>query len=92
MRSFTYPAMFEPGEGPGILVVTFRDVPEAISQGDDAADAHAMGSDALGVALLALVQLDRPIPAPTPPEPGEVLLTVEPELEAEINALLQRGD
>ena len=52
MRAFIYGAVIEPGDKAG-LVVTFPDVPEAITQGDDAADARAMAEDALGLALLS---------------------------------------
>ena len=62
MRLFTYPAIFEPGENPGVLVVTFPDVPEVVTEGNGEADARAMGSDALGVALLTLFEMKRPLP------------------------------
>ena len=40
MPSFVYHAQLEPGDEGGI-VVTFPDVPEAITQGDDEVDARA---------------------------------------------------
>ena len=52
MRTFVYHARFEPGENHGI-VVSFADVPEAITQGDDEADAYAQAEEALGLAQLA---------------------------------------
>jgi len=52
MRSFVYPAVFEPGAKRGI-VVSFPDVPEAITQARDEADAYAMAEEALGMALLS---------------------------------------
>jgi len=51
MRSYTYQAVLEPGDERG-FVVSFPDVPEAITQGDDEADALAMAEEALGLALL----------------------------------------
>ena len=39
MQTFVYPARFERGEKAGILVVTFRDVPEAITHGKGEKDA-----------------------------------------------------
>lgn len=51
MRNFTYAAEFEKGDKHGI-VVSFPDVPEAITQGDDMADARAQAEVALGLALL----------------------------------------
>jgi hypothetical protein len=47
MRSFVYHAEFEPGARRG-FVVSFPDVPEAITQGDDMADARTMAEEALG--------------------------------------------
>jgi antitoxin HicB len=51
MRSFVFHAVFEPGGRRGI-VVSFPDVPEAITQGDDTTEAYAMAEEALGLALL----------------------------------------
>ena len=87
MRTFTYPAIFEPGEKPGVIVVTFPDVPEAISQGDDETDAREMGSDALGVALLTILSLGRPLPKASQPRPGQVALTADPAISAKIAVL-----
>jgi antitoxin HicB len=53
--------MFEPGDESGI-VVSFPDVPEAITQGDDDADAEAMAAEALGLALLTYARLGRTLP------------------------------
>ena len=47
---YVYPALFRP-EPDGGYVVTFPDVPEAITQGDDLGDAKASASEALGLAL-----------------------------------------
>ena len=87
MRTFTYPAVFEPGENAGVIVVTFPDVPEAISQGDDEADARAMGSDALGVALLGLLSMKKPLPQASKLRPGQVLLSVDADIAAKIAVL-----
>jgi antitoxin HicB len=51
MRAFVYGAEFERGDRSGI-VVSFPDVPEAITQGDDEIDAREMAEEALGLALL----------------------------------------
>jgi antitoxin HicB len=61
MRTFIYQARFEPGEERGI-VVSFPDVPEAITQGDDEADAYAQAEEALGLALLTYPARDLPLP------------------------------
>jgi antitoxin HicB len=61
MRSFVYHAEFEGGAERGI-VVSFPDVPEAITQGNDAGDALAMAEEALGMALLSYVARGLPLP------------------------------
>src|SRR5258708_33872276 len=61
MRSFTYAAEFEQGDKRGI-VVSFPDVPEAITQGDDMADARAQAEEALGLALLTYPERGLPLP------------------------------
>lgn len=62
MRTYIYPAIFEPTEREGGFVVTFPDVPEAITEGDDMEDARAQAADALGVALLTYLEMGRPLP------------------------------
>ncbi|MGO7370082.1 type II toxin-antitoxin system HicB family antitoxin [Rhizobium ruizarguesonis] len=46
------------------FTVTFPDVPEAITEGDDMAQARTMAAEALGVALLTYLEMGRPLPAP----------------------------
>ncbi len=52
MRTFVYRARFEPGEKRGVIVVSFPDVPEAITEGRGEADATTQAQEALGLALL----------------------------------------
>ncbi|WP_374015223.1 type II toxin-antitoxin system HicB family antitoxin [Massilia sp. BJB1822] len=40
-----YPARFEPDPEAGGYVVTFRDIPESLTQGDDDAEAMEMAED-----------------------------------------------
>ncbi|GGB10330.1 antitoxin HicB [Brucella endophytica] len=56
MKTYAYAAVFEPTEREGGFVVTFPDVPGAITEGDDMADARAMAADALGVILLVYLE------------------------------------
>lgn len=81
MMTFAYGAVFEPGEEAGI-VVTFPDVPEAITEGKNVADAREMAADALGVALLTYVELGRALPeaAARTAEP----ITVDAEIAAKL--------
>jgi antitoxin HicB len=75
MRSLVYGAKIEPGDERG-LVVTFPDVPEAITQGEDRADALAMAEDALGLALLTYPE--RGLPLPKPKAKGRRLMPIAP--------------
>ena len=83
MHTFTYPAIFEPGDEGG-FVVTFPDCPEVITQGDDQADAYAMAAEALGLVLLHYLLMKRALPAASNPKQGQVAVTVDPELAAKI--------
>ena len=51
MRTFVYPAKFERGDKSGVLVITFRDIPEAITQGKGEKDALWQAADCLEEAI-----------------------------------------
>ena len=87
MQIFTYPARLEPGDGAGVVVVTFPDVPEAITEGEGRADARRMAADALGTALLAYVRAGRPLPRPGRAGRGLEAIAVEPEVAAKLAVL-----
>lgn len=65
-----FPARFEPAEEGGYNV-TFRDIPEAITQGDDGEDATNMAADALLTAMEFYFADKRPVPDPSATEDGE---------------------
>jgi antitoxin HicB len=77
-----YPARFEPAEEGG-FVVTFRDVPEAITQGDDKEEAIEMARDALRSAMEFYLEDKRAIPLPSALEPGEELVELYPGIAAQ---------
>jgi antitoxin HicB len=60
---YVFAADFQPDPDGG-FIVTFPDVPEAITQGDDLADARVSASEALGLALRGYLVLGRPLPKP----------------------------
>jgi antitoxin HicB len=64
-HEFAYPATLTPDETDGGFVVTFQDVPEAVTQGDDLADALAEASDALEEAVAGRIRRGDPIPEPS---------------------------
>jgi antitoxin HicB len=78
-----YPARFEPDEGGG-YVVTFRDVPEAITQADTLEEARAMAADALLTAMEFYVEDRRPAPSPSAPKRGEELIALPASAAAKV--------
>ncbi len=52
---YAYPCRLTPDEDDGGFVITFRDVPEAITDGRDHTEALAMAEDALATALAGYV-------------------------------------
>jgi antitoxin HicB len=83
MRTFVYPARFEPGDEGGV-VVTFPDVPEAITQADSEPDAIKEAQETLGLALLTYPRRDLPIPDPKAKGRSLIAIAVEPEVAAKI--------
>lgn len=61
---FDYPVILEP-QPEGGFVVTFPDIPEAITQGEDEADALSHAVDALETALSFYVDDRKPLPIPS---------------------------
>ena len=59
-----YPAKFTPDKTDGGFVVTFPDVPEAITQGDTMEEAMAMASEALELALTFYTEKGADLPEP----------------------------
>lgn len=79
--SYSYAATFEPNSTNGGFIVTFEDVPEAITEGNDFADAYEMAMDALGVALLGYLEIDKPRPRPVA---TGIMISPEPDVAAKI--------
>ena len=88
-----YPAHFE--EAPeGGFVVTFRDIPEAITQGDTEAEAQDMATDALLTAMGFYFEDRRPVPPASPARQGERLITLPASAWAKVlllNEMLIQG-
>ncbi len=79
--SYVYAAKITPDEDDD-LVVTFRDLPEAITDGRDRADALFQGADALEEAIAGRIATGGEIPTPTKPRKGEVLVHLPPVMAA----------
>lgn len=67
MKKLFYPALFHKAEEGGFWV-TFPDLPECMTQGDDMQDAYEMASDALGLAIVSRQENHEPLPSPSEPD------------------------
>lgn len=81
MNKLFYPALFHKAEEGGFWV-SFPDIPECLTQGDDMAQAYEMAIEALGLALTCREKEQQPIPSssdPTAisPEPDSFLAVIE---------------
>ena len=81
MKKLFYPALFHKAEEGGFWV-SFPDVPECLTQGDDMTQAYEMAVDALGLALSCREKEQQPFPDssdPTTitPEPDAFLVVIE---------------
>jgi antitoxin HicB len=81
-----YPATFTPADEGG-FVVTFRDIPEAITQGDDEAEAVNMAEDALLTAMDFYFEDRRTVPPPSAPADGERLIELPLSASAKVMLL-----
>lgn len=80
---YAYPCQLTPDED-GALVVTFPDVPEAITGGGDRGEALAMAEDALATALAGYVHEKWDIPAPSDAGDGQVSVPVPTVVAAKL--------
>ena len=78
-----YPAHFEAAEEGG-YVVTFPDIPEAITQGEDVEDALLHAADVLESALDYYIEEGLPIPVPSKPKRGQHLVELPASYAAKI--------
>lgn len=77
-----YPAKIEP-DTVGFMV-TFRDIPEALSAGETREEAEAMAADALLVAMDFYFEDRRPVPPPSAPVGDEVMVALPASASAKV--------
>lgn len=77
---FTYPVTLTPDEADGGFTVTFRDLPEAITQGDTHLDALNEAADCLEEAIAGRIDDGEPIPRPSAAEEGECWMAVPTQM------------
>lgn len=67
MKKLFYPALFHKAEEGGFWI-TFPDIPECMTQGDDMQQAYEMAVDALGLAITSREAEKQEIPVPSEPD------------------------
>ena len=80
---YAYPCELTPDEDRG-LVVTFPDVPQAITGSKDRTEALTMAEDALATALAGYVHAQWEIPTPSQPVAGQELVAVPTVVAAKL--------
>ena len=66
------------------ILVTFPDIPEAITQGDNRAHALEMAKEALESAMDFYFEDRRPVPAPSKPKRGQAVIELSPSVAAKV--------
>jgi len=77
-----YPAKFERGDRAGVMVISFRDVPEAVTQGKGERDALWQAADCLEEAIAGRIADGRVIPKASRAARGERLIPVPAPMAA----------
>jgi antitoxin HicB len=89
---FSYPARITQ-DGDGYLV-RFPDIPEAMAGGSTRDDALADARDALETAMEFYFEDSRPVPLPSAPKRGQVLVELPTSVAAKVlllNTMLEQG-
>jgi antitoxin HicB len=87
-----YPVRLKAAEEGG-YIVTFPDIPEAITQGEDIEDALRHGADALESALEYYFDARRPVPLPSQPKRGQRVIELPASVAAKallLNEMLRQ--
>jgi antitoxin HicB len=80
VRQFTYAVKLARDRRDGGYVVTCRDIPEVITQGDTVEEALTEAADALEEAIAARIDDGRDIPAPSTAKRSERTVSVPPSM------------
>lgn len=83
MSTFAYAAQIEEA-APGEFLVTFRDVPEAITGGATLGESLVLAIDALDVAIEGILAEGRLAPSSSPAEAGEHVIELSPAIAARV--------
>lgn len=88
----SYPARVVP-DGGGFMV-SFPDIPEALTGGETRAQALELAADALTTAMDFYFEDRRPVPAPSAPRRGQVMVDLPPSVGAKVlllNEMIAQG-
>ena len=80
--------------GNGAVIVEFSDVPQALTEGQDEAEALAWAQDALIVALSGYLDAGVPLPKPSKVKKGDISVPVPPLVAAKLaifSAMREQG-
>jgi len=93
MRTFLYPVTLTLDTPDGGFVVTFPDVPEAITQGDNIPEALQQAADCLEEAIAGRIRRRESIPEPSPVGPDQytISLPVSTAAKAALYLALQQA-
>ena len=91
---FSYPITLKADRRDGGFVVTFVDIPEALTQGDTVEEALAAAKDALATALDFYFEDKRAVPAPSKAKRGQRVVELTASLSAKVlllNEMIAQG-
>jgi antitoxin HicB len=80
MHNFNYPAKFKRDKKEGGFVITFRDIPEAITQAETIEDGLLEAADCLEEAIAGRIDDGLPIPTPSKVRRAEYLIAVPAQM------------
>lgn len=82
MQSFIYPMKLTPDKEEGGVVVTFRDLPEAITQSESIDESVLEAADCLEEAIANRIVSNLPIPSASNPQEGEYSIFLSVQMSA----------
>ena len=89
---FMYPVTLTPDKKDGGFVVTFPDIPEAITQGETKDECEFNGAEVLSLILEKYIESGRETPLPTQRVKGAHYLAPDAKVQAALLVRLARGE
>jgi antitoxin HicB len=89
-----YPVTLTPEKGVGGFVVTFRDIPEAITQGETVEESLAMAAEALESAMDFYFEDKRAVPMPSRAKRSQHVVALPVSVSAKVlllNEMIRQG-